>query len=74
MSNEQLTAYLLSIVDNLNSAIELRMENLPEQARITVGIEGNIFNPEREIYPSLDPILKVKESLYEQIEALRGNK
>jgi hypothetical protein len=72
MSNEQFAAYLLSIVDNLNNAIDLTMENMPTTAGVVVGNDNDLFNPRKIIYPALDPILKVKENLYEQIEALRG--
>lgn len=70
MSNEQQIAYLLSIIENLNASIDKVMDHLPyELAREKTDIFGNRVTT----YPVLDPILEFKESLYEQLEALRGD-
>lgn len=74
MTNEQVAAYLQSIIDSLNAAIDLTINSLPENAKVTIGIEGNLFNPLRTVFPVLDPILEVKESLYKQLETLKGIK
>lgn len=76
MSNEQLIVYLLSLINNLNIAIDKTMDNLPEE--VTVERDntslGIAFGGPQTIttYPVLDPILEFKESLYEQLEALKG--
>lgn len=74
MSNEQLAILLMSIINNLEVAIMQTIDNFPPESGVQVGVEGNMFNPLRTIYPSLDPILEVKESLYQQLNVLKGIK
>lgn len=77
MSNEQLIIYLMSLLDNLNIAIDKTMDNLPEELMISKPniIVGQWLGepPTIETYPVLDPILEFKENLYRQLEALQGD-
>ena len=68
MSNEQLIVYLMSLLNNLNTAIDRVMDHLPDELAVET---PQIFGESVTIYPVLDPILDFKENLYEQLETLQ---
>lgn len=75
MSNEQQIAYLMSLIHGLDTAIMHTMDNLPDDLKVST--QSHVFGVVldiKETYPVLDPILEFKESLYQQLEALKGIK
>lgn len=69
MSNELLIMYLMSLLNNLNTAIDQTMDRLPDELAIET---PHVFGGVVTTYPVLDPILEFKENLYKQLEALQG--
>lgn len=70
MFNGLLVVYLMSLLNDLNTAIDRVMDHLPDELAIE---NPQICGGSVKTYPVLDPILEFKESLYEQLEALQKN-
>lgn len=69
MSNELLVIYLMSLLNNLNTAIDQTLDRLPDELAIETPL---MFGGSVTTYPVLDPILEFKKNLYKQLEALQG--